>query len=66
MCSARSAGPAAYRAAEVLHLTPGAVSQQIKQLESGLGVPLFKKAGREVELTEVKQLSHPVKLLPPS
>lgn len=48
------------RAAEVLHLTPGAVSQQIKQLECGLGVPLFMKAGREVELTEVKQLSHHV------
>jgi LysR family glycine cleavage system transcriptional activator len=41
------------RAAEALLVTPGAVSQQIKQLESGLGVPLFKKAGREVELTEV-------------
>jgi LysR family transcriptional regulator, glycine cleavage system transcriptional activator len=41
------------RAAEALHVTPGAISQQIKQLESGLGVPLFKKAGREVELTEV-------------
>ena len=34
------------RAAEQLHVTPGAVSQQLKQLESALGVPLFVKAGR--------------------
>jgi len=39
------------RAAEVLHVTPGAVSQQIKLLESGLGVQLFQKSGREIELT---------------
>lgn len=39
------------RAAAALHVTPGAVSQQIKQLESGLGVQLFRKSGREVELT---------------
>ncbi|KAI3605354.1 Transcriptional regulator, LysR family (plasmid) [Cupriavidus necator H850] len=39
------------RAAEMLHVTPGAVSQQIKQLESGLGLQLFQKAGREIELT---------------
>lgn len=40
------------RAAEALHVTPGAVSQQIKQLESMLGVSLVRKAGREIELTE--------------
>jgi DNA-binding transcriptional LysR family regulator len=39
------------RAAEVLHVTPGAVSQQIKLLESGLGVQLFRKSGREIALT---------------
>ncbi|NEX64675.1 LysR substrate-binding domain-containing protein [Noviherbaspirillum galbum] len=39
------------RAAEVLHVSPGAVSQQIKQLESGLGVQLLQKSGREIELT---------------
>jgi DNA-binding transcriptional LysR family regulator len=39
------------RAAEVLHVSPGAVSQQIKLLESGLGVQLIQKAGREIELT---------------
>jgi len=41
------------RAAEALHVTPGAVSQQVKQLESELGVQLFQKSGREIELTEV-------------
>lgn len=41
------------RAAEVLHVTPGAVSLQVKQLESGLGVQLFQKSGREIELTPV-------------
>jgi DNA-binding transcriptional LysR family regulator len=39
-------------AAQVLNVTPGAISQQIKRLETSLGVPLFRKAGREVELTE--------------
>lgn len=43
-------------AAELLHVTPGAVSQQIKQLESALDVALLRKAGREVELTEVGEL----------
>ncbi len=40
------------RAADALHVTPGAVSQQIKQLESMLGVLLVRKAGREIELTD--------------
>lgn len=40
------------RGAEALHVTPGAVSQQIKQLEAMLGVLLVRKAGREIELTE--------------
>jgi DNA-binding transcriptional LysR family regulator len=49
------------RAAEALHVTPGAVSQQIKQLESGLGVQLFRKSGREIELTAVgERLAHRV------
>ena len=49
------------RAAQVLHVTPGAVSQQIKHLEVGLGVQLFQKSGREIELTEVgKRLSYSV------
>lgn len=41
------------RAADQLSVTPGAVSQQIKQLESALGVALFRKAGREIELTDL-------------
>lgn len=41
------------RAADALHVTPGAVSLQIKQLESGLGVQLFQKSGREISLTPV-------------
>lgn len=40
------------RGADALHVTPGAVSQQIKQLEGMLGVLLVRKAGREIELTE--------------
>lgn len=38
-------------AADLLHVTPGAVSQQIKHLESSLGVVLLQKSGRDVELT---------------
>lgn len=49
------------RAAQLLHVTPGAVSQQIKQLEAGLGVQLFQKSGREIELTAVgERLAHRV------
>jgi LysR family transcriptional regulator, glycine cleavage system transcriptional activator len=39
-------------AAEALHVTPAAVSQQIKSLESYIQVPLFRRSGRHVELTE--------------
>lgn len=46
------------RAAERLHVTPGAVSQQLKLLEGALGVPLFIKAGRTLEPTATgKQLA---------
>lgn len=49
------------RAAELLHVTPGAVSQQIKHLEVGLGAQLFQKSGREIELTAVgERLAHRV------
>ena len=41
------------RAATSLNVTPGAVSQQIHQLEETLGVALFRKSGREIELTEM-------------
>jgi DNA-binding transcriptional LysR family regulator len=39
-------------AAGELHLTHGAVSRQIKALESHLGVPLFRRRNRSIELTE--------------
>jgi LysR family glycine cleavage system transcriptional activator len=39
-------------AADALHVTPAAVSQQIKSLESYIQVPLFRRNGRHVELTE--------------
>lgn len=40
------------KAAEELHVTPAAVSQQIRQLEEYLGVPLFRRLTRAVQLTE--------------
>src|SRR5579864_6624639 len=38
-------------AAEALHVTPAAVSQQIKSLEEYLQTPLFRRDGRRVYLT---------------
>lgn len=40
------------RAAEALHVTHGAVSRQIRQLEEALGRPLFTRQGRGLVLTE--------------
>ena len=40
------------RAAEELFLSQPAVSMQIKQLEEGLGQPLFEKMGKKVYLTD--------------
>jgi DNA-binding transcriptional LysR family regulator len=39
------------RAAEALHLTPPAVSMQVKELEAQVGLPLFDRAGRNVSLS---------------
>ncbi len=39
------------RAAEALHLTPPAVTMQIKELEAHVGLPLFQREGRKVSLT---------------
>ena len=39
------------RAAEALHLTPPAVTMQIKELEGHVGLPLFDRSGRQVTLT---------------
>jgi LysR family transcriptional regulator, low CO2-responsive transcriptional regulator len=39
------------RAAEALHLTPPAVSMQIKEIESQVGLQLFDRAGRRLSLS---------------
>lgn len=39
------------RAAENLHLTPPAVTMQIKELEGHVGMPLFERRGKQVSLT---------------
>ena len=40
------------KAAEILHVTQPAVTMQIKALDEGLGLKLFRKYGRQLELTE--------------
>lgn len=40
------------RAADELHVTPAALSFQIKSLEEHLGAPLFRRLNRAVDLTE--------------
>lgn len=40
------------KAADELHVTPAALSFQIKSLEDHLGTPLFRRLNRAVELTE--------------
>ena len=44
------------RAAEELHLSPPAVSMQLKQLEDNAGLPLFERMGRGVTLTQAGEL----------
>ena len=41
------------RAAAELHLTPPAVTMQIKELEADVGLPLFDRQGRQIALTTV-------------
>ena len=43
------------RAAEELHVTPAAISHQIKALETDLGVKLFRRLNRSLQLTEAGQ-----------
>ncbi|MCB1898103.1 MAG: transcriptional regulator GcvA [Rhodocyclaceae bacterium] len=47
------------RAAEELHVTPAAVSHQIKALEEHLGVALFRRLTRQIELTPSAELMLP-------
>ncbi len=53
------------RAAEALHLTPPAVTMQVKELEVHVGLPLFQREGRKVALTTVGEymLVHARKIL---
>jgi LysR family glycine cleavage system transcriptional activator len=48
------------RAAEELNVTPGAISQQIRQLEEFAGAPLFRRTGRQVLLTDAGQAALPL------
>jgi LysR family glycine cleavage system transcriptional activator len=47
------------RAAEELHVTPAAVSHQVKGLEAYLGVKLFRRANRALLLTDAGQACLP-------
>jgi len=47
------------RAAEELHVTPAALSHQIRGLEEQLGLPLFTRRTRAIELTEAGRLIYP-------
>jgi LysR family transcriptional activator of nhaA len=43
------------RACESLHLTPQTISSQLQLLEESLGVPLLRRKGRSLEITEAGQ-----------
>ncbi|TXZ86758.1 LysR family transcriptional regulator, partial [Vibrio cholerae] len=43
-------------AAEVLHKVPSAISYSVRQIESELGVVLFRRLPRKVELTPAGEL----------
>ena len=46
-------------AAEALHMAQPSLSEQIRRLEAELGVPLFARTGRRLELTEAGRLLMP-------
>ncbi len=48
------------KAAQELHVTPAAISQQIRQLEDFYGLALFRRTTRSLILTEAAQLALPV------
>lgn len=45
------------RAAEKLHVSQPSISEQIKELEEALGVPLFQRSGRANVLTDAGQVA---------
>jgi LysR family transcriptional activator of nhaA len=45
------------RAGEALHITPQTISGQISQLEHSLGIDLFSRQGRALELTDAGRLA---------
>lgn len=47
------------KAADELHVTPAALSHQIRGLEELLGLKLFVRRARSIELTEAARLIHP-------
>jgi LysR family glycine cleavage system transcriptional activator len=47
------------KAADELFVTPAALSYQIKQLEEHLGIPVFRRLNRAVELTEAGRTLQP-------
>lgn len=48
------------KAAEELDVTPGAISQQIRIMEEYTNVPLFRRTGRQVLLTDAAQAALPL------
>ena len=44
------------KAGEHLHVTPQSISTQIRQLEGHIGSPLWRRAGRKLELTDTGHL----------
>ena len=46
------------RAANELHVTPAAVSHQIKEFEDQLGIELFHRTSRTMRLTEAGEIMH--------
>ncbi len=44
------------KAGEQLHVTPQSISAQIRQLEAAIGSPLWRRAGRKLELTDTGHL----------
>src|ERR1044072_7056132 len=47
------------RAAEELHVTPAALSHQIRGLEEQLGLPMFTRRPRAIDLTEAGRTLYP-------